>query len=349
MSEVETKETSAVNRNLRDLNVPTWFSMLAISATVRTAVLQPLNIALARQRTQTGTVTPTRTILGEMFSNGGVRNIYRGFGAMLAGNIIGEVVYLGVLEEVKYALERNGVTQAQRDAAGGVSGDLAAFALCTPLGVVATRQMTAGFGMAEGNKYQSASAVARGMWNNGTSATVVHRVGNLYPGALASLMMVPASGVWWALYGQTKNVYYSALEKLDVLHDEKTVAHKALDSSPHPGAAFQVLLSSNWFMSSKDNPLVNGAAGITASALTALLYNPVTVVRTRLMVETSSDHAVTALWKRGRDLVANEGVRGFYKGARVNVVASVLEGLLFSTAYELTKLSSDITLLESVA
>eukprot|EP00742_Colponemidia_sp_Colp-10_P016966 GILJ01019485.1.p1 GENE.GILJ01019485.1~~GILJ01019485.1.p1 ORF type:complete len:473 (+),score=40.53 GILJ01019485.1:325-1743(+) len=393
----------------------------------------------------------------------GARNLYRGFGAASAGNVVGEVFYLVTVETMRHTLkgdwyatkdgdttttkfmscadERNDdgtqklsssspssktlASQVGIDAAAGMIGDVTAMLVCTPLSVAVNKQTTAGYGLNRVALYRTLPETLREMWHAhprpeltftnshivspaapldlamaaGTSSSAasstmaskaagvsssttirphlqsaVHPTGyngqphapltlqqrwrrkrvdvscglkGWYAGLSASLVMLPASGLWWGSYGQLKRAVYGvASPRLEKINDSRqtsedisivsiTTATDTLSSSAHhhphqhhpsspkiitteelretlsmghlpldnhhhhhphhfthsaaDGGKTVTLTQKQqhhapvpWYLSSTDNPILNGLAGVMATLITTVLYNPVSVIRTRL-------------------------------------------------------------------
>lgn len=306
-----------------------------------------------------------------------VRNVYRGVGIAILGNVVGEVSLLWTVEKMKEVLLRTANSAPDREAAAvtssalsGVAGDMVALCLTAPLSVICERQLTAGYGMAKDVKYGSALETAKEVWKSGvdvnaSKGTLRQRLRSgqqqamrtFYAGAPASVAMMPAAGVWWGVYTEAKfRLYAAAAPMLECYRNAECRAQH------HHGPA--VILDENWLLSSKDNPLLNAVAGVIASAITSLVFTPLSVIRTRLQAlpppsassspsegaaQQKSSAAIRRLnafreWRIVRvasSLYEREGLRGFYRGASVNIGIAVLEGLMFSTLYELNKLGSD--------
>jgi hypothetical protein len=348
--------TTAVTRSLDDLHLPTWFGLQAVTISLRTAFLHPLSMAASRKRISHAPDTSVRRVLSEARqggadgSRGGVRGVYRGFGVAVSGNILGEIATLWVVEAAKqrlltlYGCDPHNPSAAcvhSAQAIAGMCGDLASIALTTPLSIVCDRQLTARYGMAKGNPYQNAVQTFRtvlcGASPPGTRVSWRLGLGNLYAGAPASLAMLPAAGVWWSSYTEAKFRLYQWLGPWFRQFQAKSGRHSEIE---HSGV--RALGDTNWLISSTDNPLINGASGIIASALTSFVFTPLVVVRTRLQV--TAPNPDSKQWRitqiAGR-LFREEGLRGFYRGTFMNIAMAVLDGLAFSTLYEINKLGSD--------
>jgi hypothetical protein len=310
--------TNAVNRRLEHLDVGRWFAMLSLSAGVRTVLQHPLNVAAARKRVLRDDTT-VRKVLSDIRAISGIRGLFRGVGAAICGNILGEVCHLGMFEVMRQKFQFG--SHAANDAAAGLTGDSFAVFFYAPFGMVCNRQMTAGLGLAEGVKQESLG---------GTVKTIIDKKGllGMYTGVSASFLLVPASAVWWSLYGTIKHMMYA-------------MSRPFLDNN----ASSSLVSLRDRVMSSEDNVVINAVAAATTSAFVTVMFNPVVVLRTRLQVYDGN----AMLNKRGKiryvikDLLQKEGWKALFKGAAVNVGVAVTDGILFSQVYELTRLGADIT------
>jgi hypothetical protein len=368
--------TTAVTRSLDDLHLPTWFGLQAVTIGIRTALMHPLSMAASRKRVSDSKDTSIRTIVRDAYrgranqsgnngAGGGVRNIYRGFGVAATGNIFGEIAALWVVEAAKQKIllwngcdphnsNENGSAH-YASAIAGMCGDLASIALTTPLSIVCDRQLTARFGMASGNQYESSlqtfKTVYRGPAAPGSRVSVTKGLGNLYAGAPASLAMLPAAGVWWTSYTEAKVRLYQYCGPWFSQNFQLSAKNSAQKSGvevtqEHTGVL--ALADTNWLRSSTDNPIINGVAGVFASGLTTFVFTPLAVVRTRLQISTpdpkNKQFRITQVIRK---LFREEGIRGFYRGTLTNISIAVLDGWAFSTLYEINKLGSDRGLRDS--
>lgn len=412
--------TNAVTRNLSNLHTPTWLALLAANITTRTLIFHPIQLAISRKRVTREDTAPTvwhllRTAYrgdGDRLGRGGIRSCYRGLGTALVCNLLGETSYLFTLETMKEQVTQRRTSSetsvgVEKDEAGafsadsyssaigGMSGDLVSLVLVTPFVVVCNRQMTAGYGMAASNRYVTAAENFRVIWNLHQTSSINSpssarrgwlscRNGfqGLYQGFSAGLLRIPSSGCWWGLYTKSKEVLYTVAAPTLTRWEQdqlRTAASRGAPTatSPSSRAAFW---RQNWFLSPTDNPLLNATAGIIASVITTLLFNPMAVIQTRqqslpprfweTVSATSSRHAEattqttvkTAKWRIrlisllpfrrvyyvASDLVKREGVRGFLKGAPANITVAVFDGVIFTLLFEFTKLGSDVEFLQQM-
>ncbi|EKG02739.1 mitochondrial carrier protein, putative [Trypanosoma cruzi] len=364
----ESLSTNAVNRSLSDLHTPTWFVLLGLSSGLRTLLLHPLNLAISRKRMMAESrPPPVMQILSQAYRGEaktsplnptkGVRAIYRGFGVALIGNLFGEVAYLHTLELVREELESKpsalqGASSSQgldfnasshAAAAGGLAGGLISLLITTPMSVVCNRQLTAGYGMASGYTYCSAWATGRevsGLYRK-TNESFLRRgkyaLRGFYAGLLPGIAALPEYAVWWALYSKTKVVLYTLFEPTLSRWERERDANDSI----------RPFWRQNWLLSPTDNPALNAAAGMLASSITTVVFNPLDVIHTRLQVLPLERHGkakgvpFARVYNLVDSLIRKEGWRGLFKGASANVSASVLDGVFFSLFFELTKLGSD--------
>ncbi|CAJ1988045.1 Mitochondrial carrier protein / MCP14 [Leishmania donovani] len=308
--------TNAVTRNFSDLHAPTWFALLSANIGARTFLFHPIQLAISRKRVTRESTPPT--VIGLVkasyrggrtsaygatctkgqydFGKGGVRGCYRGVGAALLCNLLGETSYLFTLEAVKEYVEAASPKRAENvfaassysAAVGAMCGDLVALLLVSPLVIVCNRQMTAGYSMASTNSYTNVPQTFRTVWGLYQKKEVAagrvwpgERVrcglSGVYQGLSAGLLRIPSSGCWWGLYTKSKEaLYVVAAPKLAVWEQEyRDAAAAASDTKSVP------LWRQNWLLSPTDNPLLNAVASIIASVCTTLLFNPIAVIQTR--------------------------------------------------------------------
>ena len=204
----------------------------------------------------------------------------------------------------------------------------------------------------------------------------------LFRGTVLSLAMMPVSGCWWVVYESLKGRAYAALatpEEADVTRSaspargEPSSVALALSSpsqatsKPAPLTGHRGFLTSSldaqpsasWramLTSRTDNPLVNAGVGAVTGGFISGVLNPLFVVRTRLQVldapapvtgsEAKSAAAPASRWRAAavaKDVYAREGVRGFARGLRVNVLMGIGGSMLFGTFYEGAKRVADVS------
>jgi len=195
-----------------------------------------------------------------------------------------------------------------------VAGGLADFAACifyTPLGLIANRQMTAGYGLCS-EKYGYAS-----IRDNARTIYTQRGLQGFFVGFAPTLLTVPGSGIWWGLYGFGKRHLYAQHDTLMWLYGST--------ASRLPKC----------FTSSKENALLNGLSGSVAGALVCVVQNPLWVIKARMQIMNVPPRG--ALMFVVKDLMKKEGLSGFYKGMVFNATVFALECGLFSILYDLWK------------
>lgn len=369
--------SSSTDRGLAHIHFRSWLFYVGVAAAIKTSILHPLTVAMARKRVleehaslrtvllnperiHTCNTTTCRGMLQQMNKASVQRRIrfmYRGFGVAIVANVCGEMIYFGILEYIRFILE-GGKLDSLRTSIGGSAAELVALTLCTPLSVICHRQMTSGFGVASNVGYGTAAWTFRdvihhrsgGAESSGNSSAAAHRtqrsgeVKRLFAGLSVALTALPAAAIWWGLYTQLKLGLYSLARDDTNILTNSSASPSSLSSLSSSSSSSSMSMSLG---STRDNPLINGASGITASVVTTILFNPFNVVRTRMQAGGGSVPGQPGKQLSGLKIASmmlkNEGPRAFMKGAVVSSWSAALEGSLVSSIYEYTKWLSDHT------
>eukprot|EP00759_Apiculatamorpha_spiralis_P042652 PhF_6_TR40558/c0_g1_i1/m.60809/K15121/SLC25A44; solute carrier family 25, member 44 len=308
------EEVTALNRSWSDIDPVKWFSMTATWSLCYSICTHPMNLmSLKRQTCESNEIPQSYSqSIRTHISLHGVRGLYRGFFATYFGASVSEWIYLGVLENCKERLpiEKDWI----RDGLSGFSADLTSQLFYIPFGLIGNRQMAAGHGISA-YPYMSTPRYFRHI-------VQTEGIRGLYVGLMASLMLVPSSGVWWSIYGELKKYLYGHHHVLMGLYGSYA------SMLPRP------------FTSETDNVIHNSLAGGLAGLSITGLINPVWVVRARVQVMEDSEertlrHVVKDIWR-------SHGVKGFYRGAGMNATIYAMESAIFGTLYEYFKYLAQI-------
>ncbi|CAI4039633.1 hypothetical protein SMKI_09G0400 [Saccharomyces mikatae IFO 1815] len=148
--------------------------------------------------------------------------------------------------------------------------------------------------------------------NTGRSRSKV--INELYRGLSINLFgNAIAWGVYFGLYGVMKDLIYKAVEK--------------------PGQSqFQGVSNDH-----KINSLIYLSAGASSGLMTAILTNPIWVIKTRIMSTSKGvQGAYTSIYNGVQQLLRKEGLRGLWKGL-VPALFGVSQGALYFTVYDTLK------------
>lgn len=313
------EHTNAVNRSFSDLDVAKFALASAVLCAARTAVQHPLTLALTRKQTcaeaaRMSTIDILRRI---HCREGGLRSLTQGMSAMVAGCAISEAVYLVLIEGLREYLPLE--SEFARDAGAAYAADATSRFIFLPMSIVAFRQMTQypftaptspKIGADNRVVRSSAAKVLRGMYNEGGLRSVFCGLG------VTLAVGSQYSALWWATYIKVKELSYG-------------VASPFLQ--PHDPTRW-----TNIFTSQDDNVAINTAASVSTSAVTSVLFNPFFVLRVNMQCAVKGTVVGTA-----RALYRKGGWRAFYQGTYLNMVASVVDGVLASTSYEYAKILAD--------
>ena len=313
-------KTTAVNRDMTHVNMNKWMVLIGASAFIRYVAVHPFNFVMTRERTHREH-SNTVSILREAYQSSGPRTIFRGVGASAGGNAFGETAYVGVFEYLRRHLPF--AHKVTRDAWAGFIADVTNVVMAAPFDAIAARQITAGSGMSSRIPYCNAYRMGQGMYREGG-------VRGLCAGMAGNLAYSPSSALWWPLYEWSKRVLYAVAHPPLLEYRESWVA----------GWLPRTLFDDG------DNAVLNATAGVVASVVATTVYCPVLVIKTRLQVANGAleiprgNSRVAWICK---DLLKNEGWCGFFKGVQVNAWMAVVEGVMFSQLYEITKKLCDVT------
>ncbi|KAL4431627.1 hypothetical protein ABPG77_001469 [Micractinium sp. CCAP 211/92] len=273
-----------------------------------TTCLYPLSVIKTRQMalegSQRGLKGAWLTARG-VLAHDGIRGLYRGFGVVVFGMFPARMIYLSTLEVSKSlsgALIRplNLSDTAAVGAAsfvGGAMASLSSQAVVVPIDVVAQRLMLLGGGPPGGaatlrdpnaRALAAADAAARRHTSGFALARHIVRtegVRGLYRGFGASLaMFVPNSAIWWGAYGVWQQMLWHQLDALrgHSMHSEGDILG------------------------------VQSVAGILTGCTSAVLTNPLDVVKTRLQTAGALGSAVpaAAVAQQAEPAVAAAGAAG---------------------------------------
>eukprot|EP00760_Papus_ankaliazontas_P038931 PhM_4_TR9420/c0_g1_i1/m.67318/K15121/SLC25A44; solute carrier family 25, member 44 len=322
------ERTTSLNRSIEHIDGTQWFAFLTVAGAARYAVSHPFRVVMARERTHISNSLSSADVARDLYHKHGARGFLRGFAVAATVTTLGEASYVYAFEALRGCMPFT--SQMTRDAAAAWVADVGNVVLAAPFDVVAARQMTAGCGLASAFPYTSGVRTAQYvMLESGSKG--------MFAGLSASLLLTPSTALFWCLYNPTKSALYSALRSRSATSEDSRRVSPT-HHHHHTGSMARLL---NRCFSTDDNVFVNGIAGGLSGAAAAALYNPVLVVAVRLQCGAfTTPYAGTGskLMHVVRDVMRHEGMRGFLKGMRVNVIMSAVEGVLFTQMYEISKL-----------
>eukprot|EP00796_Vickermania_ingenoplastis_P009547 gene9547-6703_t len=346
--------TTSVSRSYSHLHYPTFMLSAFSLCWLRTAVQQPLNIALVRKQSSPAfTRYSTSAILRHIYRHeGGMRGVLRGMPALTMGCASSEVVYLALLEYGRECLPFQ--SEASRAAVAAYGADGVCRLLHIPLVIVSYRQMTS---TAVPMTSATASSTAPFIASNNSKTAVKKPPLNwfrtlkgmyaerglrtIYAGLGTTLVVgTQWSAVWWPLYGYIKSVLYTRVSPFL----EHLPPNQKNPSPPPPSNGVSPTSISFWryipdaITNPVDNAVVSTVASSITSAWTAIIFNPFLVLRTNLQVLPNA-----SLWSTAKHIYQHRGWKGFYGGLSLSIATCVLDGALSSLTYEYARLWADVT------
>ncbi|KAL8251187.1 hypothetical protein R6Q59_034880 [Mikania micrantha] len=276
-----------------------------------TVALYPISVVKTRIQvaTKDSVEKSAYAVIRGLLKTEGVPGLYRGFATVITGAIPVRIVLLSTLETTKVAAFKmvepfNLSDPAKAAIANGIAGltsALLAQVVFVPIDVISQRLMVQGYsGHAS---YNGGLDVARKILKQ-------DGIRGLYRGFGLSVMTYsPSSAVWWASYGSSQRVIWNLLG-----HGNDSVG-----SIPSQGTIV----------------LVQGAGGIFAGAAASIVTTPLDTIKTRLQVMKHEKGPSTRQVIKA--LMAEDGLKGFYRGIGPRFFSSSAWGTSMILAYEYLK------------
>lgn len=305
-----------------------------------TAALFPLTVIKTRMMALEGAPSGIRGVVytvRDVVHHDGVRGLYKGFGTVLCGLIPARMLYLATLEATKSGMHTilhrrgkdsdGGETRYFSDAfaaslasffAGGTAS-LAGQLVIVPIDVVSQRLMIMGGGSDPRRSLSSTSAAKTMPRVNGLQLArqIVSEEGvlGLYRGFGASVVtFVPSSAIWWASYGAWQTILWNQADRL-------SAAPQGVERSSTNILGVQVV------------------SGILTGCTSAVLTNPLDVVKTRLQTaKTNPADGARPTWRSiASNLFKTDGLSGFFRGVVPRMISTSIWGTAMVTTYEFLK------------
>uniref|UniRef100_A0A0E0KJ63 Solute carrier family 25 member 44 n=1 Tax=Oryza punctata TaxID=4537 RepID=A0A0E0KJ63_ORYPU len=273
-----------------------------------TVALYPVSVIKTRMQVATGEAVRRNALatFRNILKVDGVPGLYRGFGTVITGAIPARIIFLTALETTKAASLKlvepfklsEPVQAAFANGLGGLSASLCSQAVFVPIDVVSQKLMVQGY---SGHvRYKGGLDVAQ-------KIIKADGIRGLYRGFGLSVMTYsPSSAVWWASYGSSQRIIWSAFDRWN----DK-------ESSPS-----QLTIVG-----------VQATGGIIAGAVTSCVTTPIDTIKTRLQVNQNKPKAMEVV----RRLIAEDGWKGFYRGLGPRFFSSSAWGTSMIVCYEYLK------------
>ncbi|TMW67119.1 hypothetical protein Poli38472_012235 [Pythium oligandrum] len=261
------------------------------------AIVYPSNLVKTRLQVQSRAnpmYAGTFDAFSKILRHEGPRGLYKGFGASTANVLTGNV-YISVYELArKLFLENTQFGEKAANFVGGGCASLISQTIVVPLDIVSQRMMVSDQGVSR-RKTRGFLAVTKDVYRT-------EGVRGFYRGYLPSIATyAPSSALWWGSYGLLVPTYFNLMSSWDLDPFWKQVLAQALSG---------------------------GSSGI----LTAVVTNPMDIVRTKTQIYTQYDAIDTLKYILQRD-----GWRGLMTGVNARLLSMGPSGVLVVSSYELVK------------
>lgn len=285
----------------------------AILFSVQSALLHPIAVVKTRVQVSGAGFAQTNGLLvfRNILRNDGIPGLFRGYGTSAIGSLPGRVVCLTSLEMAKDSVlkstENMDIPEATRttiaNAAAGMVSSLISGVYFVPLDVVCQRLMVQGLpGM---TKFNGAVDAAHKILKT-------EGIRGLYRGfGMTVVSYSPASAVWWGAYGFAQHMIWRGLGYGEDIEKR----------SPSHGEIV----------------IVQATAGTLAGAASSVLTTPLDTIKTRLQVMDNYGEGRPSVMKTARQLLKEDGWKGFYRGFGPRFLNMSLWGTSMIVTYELIK------------
>ncbi|EFJ49371.1 mitochondrial substrate carrier [Volvox carteri f. nagariensis] len=307
-----------------------------------TLTLYPLSVIKTKQMTLpgiSGGFQGVKQTASTIMRIEGIPGFYRGFGTVMFGTIPARSVYLTTLEWTKSEVAKvvgdlgltGPVAAGVANFAGGAVASLATQSVTVPIDVISQKQMMVRLILKE------------------------EGIGGLYRGFGASVAtFVPSSAVWWGAYGTYQKLIW-ALRYHSPGEAGGGVAAAAAVAVPGDGAAATAVPGGQPPVghSTGEVVAVQTLSSVLAGFTSGLLTTPVDLVKpalhpamcpqlygalaTRIQVSYKHDGATPTFGEVARQIMREDGVGGFLRGAVPRMLNASLWGTCMVTVYEYLK------------
>nr|CCA17214.1 Mitochondrial Carrier (MC) Family putative [Albugo laibachii Nc14]CCA23689.1 Mitochondrial Carrier (MC) Family putative [Albugo laibachii Nc14] len=237
--------------------------------------------------------------------NEGFLGFYKGFSASTLNVVFGNL-YISVYEMTRsFVRVKCQVSDTASNLFGGAVASLISQTVVVPLDIVSQRLMVSEQLEHQHQKKYSNLASAKSSKSMSSVIRTIYQSEGLrgfYRGYFVSIATyAPSSSIWWGSYGFILPIYFNWFQSWNIDNSWKQV-------------------------------LAQASSGGTSGVITAILTNPLDIVRTKRQIYTDYSTMQTLEY-----ILKREGSRGLMTGVVARIMSMGPSGLLIITTYELVK------------
>jgi solute carrier family 25 protein 44 len=316
-----------IDKDWRSLDKRKFFGFGSLSIFVVRAIVYPFS--LAKTKMQVGQTSTQRvgTTMVNVVKTEGLSALYRGFPVSIVGAIPAQLVYISAYELAKSTFKEHvtGMEENRLNIAsnlvGGACASLASQFVVVPVDVLTQRLMIQ-------------KGLAQNGWSLAKSIVQAEGFRGLYRGYFPSLTTyLPSSSIWWATNASVRHFLASNFR------DGPT--EQQFDYPVAESAYLEYPIIPKTRLGKSTSEIAQLAiSGMVAGAVSAIATHPMDTIKTQFQTRQST-HRNGSEWAQmkllAKEVWVTQGWRGFTRGIRARVMASMLPSTLLIFSYELVK------------
>lgn len=302
--------------NWNDLDKPRFYSWSALLFLGVRAIVYPASLVKTRLQVEDAKVRGrTFATFGKIIRTEGLRSLYQGFTLVALAAIPAQMVYLSTYEfsrtfvsDILLEVDSSGGLSSVGNFVGGGLASLSSQVIVVPIDVV-SQKLQIQKRTPDVKNLKNGRDVIRDIFSS-------QGLAGFYRGFFTSVLTyAPSSACWWSTYNFMRKSLFSLRDMTEIDEGASTGDFKFGDLA------------------------LSGASGFIAGCVSAIITNPLDVMKTRLQTLEGGEklHGPLSEWKlvknNFRELYQVEGWRGFTRGIGARMLNMGPVSILYYSPY----------------